>query len=228
MYCQQRHGRRSDPCRRPVYADFGFWFYTILLPLDLWIVFKSKNLNEFNLPTVGIICSPAPLGVVGMLAIQEDPNLIMLGWLTVTGLLLLRWCTPTSTGCFRRVSAHVRGFTFFRWRSPRWRRISCPTFCPRWAMRAGPSVRPAGRRGDLPSSYVVFYVLFHFLRMFVRAVLSAAGRPGDGRRKRDPGKLTASSAISKNRLGPAADRGEFFMLFRRSHTPAGSAPAGDG
>lgn len=68
---------------------FGFVFYTILLPLVLYIVFKSENLDAPKLPTVGIICSPAPLGVVGILTIEPNPNKYMLAWLIITGLILL-------------------------------------------------------------------------------------------------------------------------------------------
>ncbi len=68
---------------------FGFIFYTILLPLVLYIVFKSEILDDHKLPTVGIICSPAPLGVVGILTIEPNPNPYMLAWLVITGLILL-------------------------------------------------------------------------------------------------------------------------------------------
>ncbi|MDZ5255163.1 TDT family transporter [Clostridium sp. LIBA-8841] len=68
---------------------FGFIFYTILLPVVLYIVFKSEILDDHKLPTVGIICSPAPLGVVGILTIEPNPNPYMLAWLIVTGLILL-------------------------------------------------------------------------------------------------------------------------------------------
>ncbi|WP_300260823.1 TDT family transporter [Clostridium sp.] len=68
---------------------FGFTFYTILLPVVLYIVFKSEILDDHKLPTVGIICSPAPLGVVGILTIEPNPNPYMLAWLVITGLILL-------------------------------------------------------------------------------------------------------------------------------------------
>lgn len=68
---------------------FGFIFYTVLLPVVLYIVFKSEILDDYKLPTVGIICSPAPLGVVGILTIEPNPNPYMLAWLVVTGLILL-------------------------------------------------------------------------------------------------------------------------------------------
>lgn len=68
---------------------FGFTMYTLLLPLVLFIVFRSEKLEDHRLPTVGIICSPAPLGVVGMLTVYKQPNEIMLWWLIITGLLLL-------------------------------------------------------------------------------------------------------------------------------------------
>ena len=151
---------------------FGFWFYTLLLPLDLWIVFKSGNLNDSNLPTVGIICSPAPLGVVGMLTIQENPNLIMLGWLTVTGLLLLPVVYSYIYRLFQKgFKPMYAGFTF---------PLAIATLA---AYKLSDFLSALGYEtlgtvfgllGDVEifiASYVVFYVLFHFLRMFVRAVL---------------------------------------------------------
>lgn len=54
---------------------FWFIFYTILLPVILYIVFKSEILDDTKIPTVGIICSPAPLGIVGILTIESNPNI---------------------------------------------------------------------------------------------------------------------------------------------------------
>lgn len=68
---------------------FGFIFYTLLLPVVLYIVFRSEILDDHKLPTVGIVCSPAPLGIVGILSIEKTPNMYMLLWLIVTGLILL-------------------------------------------------------------------------------------------------------------------------------------------
>ena len=68
---------------------FGFTFYTLLLPVVLYIVFKSEILDDKKLPTVGIVCSPAPLGIVGILTIDPSPNIYMLTWLIITGLVLL-------------------------------------------------------------------------------------------------------------------------------------------
>lgn len=68
---------------------FGFTFYTLLLPVVLYIVFKSEILDDHRLPTVGIVCSPAPLGIVGILTIDPNPNGYMLAWLIITGLVLL-------------------------------------------------------------------------------------------------------------------------------------------
>ncbi|MGM9935354.1 hypothetical protein [uncultured Clostridium sp.] len=45
---------------------FGFVFYTILLPVVLYIVFKSEILDDMKLSTVGIVCLPAPIGIVGI------------------------------------------------------------------------------------------------------------------------------------------------------------------
>lgn len=77
---------------RPI-ADFmlyfGFIFYTALLPVVLYIVFRKDRMEYSKLPTIGIICSPAPLGVVGMLTVYSNPNKIMLYWLVITGLILL-------------------------------------------------------------------------------------------------------------------------------------------
>lgn len=54
---------------------FGFGFYTILLPVVLYIVFKSEILDDKKLPTVGIIGSPSPLGIVGILTIEEESSI---------------------------------------------------------------------------------------------------------------------------------------------------------
>lgn len=160
----------------PVIAQFmlyfGFWFYTILLSLNLWIVFRSGNLTDASLPTVGILCSPAPLGVVGMLTLQEDPNLLMLGWLVVTGLLLLPVVYYYICKLFPRgFRPTYAGFTF---------PLAIATlsayrmadFCSaRGYAGLGEAFQLLGDVEIFIASYVVCYVLFHFIRMFVLAVV---------------------------------------------------------
>lgn len=157
---------------------FGFWFYTILLPLNLWIVFRSGNLTDATLPTVGILCSPAPLGVVGMLTIQESPNLLMLGWLTLTGLLLLPvvYCYVWKLFAkgFRPTYA---GFTFPLAIAT----LAAYRLSEFWAGLGydllGKAFQLLGDVEIFIASYVVGYVLFHFLRMFVLAVLPPQDLP---------------------------------------------------
>lgn len=152
---------------------FGFTFYTLLLPLVLYIVFKSGNIDEKKLPVVGIICSPAPLGVVAMLTINPNPNPWMLLWLTVTGLALL----PVVYGYILKLfpkgfQPMFAGFTF---------PLAIATLA---AYKLGayfgtlnmPLMEQAftllGNIEIFIASYVVLYVLIHFLTMFGKAVHS--------------------------------------------------------
>lgn len=155
---------------------FGFVCYTLLLPLVLYIVFKSENLAGPKLPTVGIICSPAPLGVVGILTIEANPNPYMLAWLVVTGLILLVIVYGYIIKLFKEgFHPAYAAFTF---------PLAIATLA---AYKLSIYCQEMGRLllgrvfsvlGDIEifiASYVVFFVLLNFLNLFVRAISLKAG-----------------------------------------------------
>lgn len=150
---------------------FGFTFYTLLLPVVLYIVFKSGHLDKAKLPTVGIICSPAPLGVVGILTIEPEPNKLMLAWLVVTGLILLFVVYGYIIRLFREgFKPAYAAFTF---------PLAIATLA---AFKLSSYCQEIGNPllsyvfkvlGDVEifiATYVVFYVLIHFLLMFFKAL----------------------------------------------------------
>lgn len=150
---------------------FGFTCYTLLLPLVLYIVFRSEKLEDHRLPTVGIICSPAPLGIVGMLTVYKDPNLIMLWWLIITGLILLPIVYTYIIKLFKEgfKPAHA-SFTF---------PLAIATLA---ALKLSHYFNTHGIPilgsifeffGDVEifiASYVVILVLYNFLKLFVKAI----------------------------------------------------------
>lgn len=151
---------------------FGFCFYTFLLPVVLYIVFKSNNLDRAKLPTVGIICSPAPLGVVGILTTQAEPDKLMLAWLTITGLILLLIVYGYVFKLFREgFQPALAAFTF---------PLAIATLA---AFKMSAYFEALGRPlwsyvfkvlGDVEifiASYVVFFVLLNFIRLFVKALV---------------------------------------------------------
>ncbi len=150
---------------------FGFIFYTLLLPVVLYIVFRSEKLDDYKLPTVGIICSPAPLGVVGILTIEPNPNKYMLAWLVITGLILLVVVYGYILKLFKEgFKPSYAAFTF---------PLAIATFA---AYKLSSYCIGLGNivlgdifkfLGDIEifiSTYVVLFVLLNFLNMFVKAI----------------------------------------------------------
>lgn len=150
---------------------FGFIFYTILLPVVLYIVFKSEILDDKKLPTVGIVCSPAPLGIVGILTIEENPNFYMLLWLIVTGLILLIVVYSYIIKLFKEgFKPAYASFTF---------PLAIATLA---AFDLSDYFKSLGHLfwsgtfkllGDIEifiASYVVFFILLNFINMFVKAI----------------------------------------------------------
>lgn len=155
---------------------FGFVFYTLLLPLVLYIVFKSENLDGPKLPTVGIICSPAPLGVVGILTIEAAPNPYMLAWLVITGLILLVIVYGYIIKLFREGFKPAYAAFTFPLAIATLAAYKLSIYCE----SIGHTVlsRIFTGLGDVEifiASYVVFFVLLNFLNLFVRAINVRAG-----------------------------------------------------
>lgn len=150
---------------------FGFVFYTALLPLVLFIVFRSEKMEDHKLPTVGIICSPAPLGIVGMLTMSPNPNKYMLGWLIISGLCLLPVVYTYIVKMFKDgfKPGHA-SFTF---------PLAIATLA---AFKLGTYFSGLGYNGlghvftflgnieIFIATYVIFVVLYNFLKMFIKAI----------------------------------------------------------
>ena len=150
---------------------FGFTFYTILLPVVLYIVFKSEILDDKKLPTVGIVCSPAPLGVVGILTIEKNPNMYMLAWLIVTGFTLLIVVYTYIVKLFKE------GF------KPAYASFTFPLAIATLAeYKLSAFFKGLGEAhlssvfkllGDIEifiATYVIFFILLNFINMFIKAI----------------------------------------------------------
>lgn len=156
---------------------FGFIFYTILLPIVLYIVFKSEILDDHKLPTVGIVCSPAPLGIVGILTIEENPNIYMLTWLIVTGLILLIVVYTYIVRLFKEgFKPAYAAFTF---------PLSIATlaaydlgiyFQERGDILLGRLFELLGSIEIFIATYVVFFILLNFINMFFKALNPRIGQ----------------------------------------------------
>lgn len=156
---------------------FGFVFYTLLLPLVLYIVFKSEILDDHKLPTVGIICSPAPLGIVGILTIEPNPNPYMLAWLIITGLVLLVVVYGYILKLFKEgFKPSYAAFTF---------PLAIATLS---AFKLSTYFTDLGYAkmaslfkffGDVEifvATYVIFFILLNFLNMFFKAINPRFGK----------------------------------------------------
>jgi exfoliative toxin A/B len=155
---------------------FGFIFYTILLPVVLYIVFKSEILDDKKLPTVGIVCSPAPLGIVGILTIEPNPNIYMLTWLIVTGLILLLVVYSYIIKLFKEgFKPAYASFTF---------PLAIATlaafklsvyFTSTGYEKLGNIFELLGNIEIFIATYVVFFILLNFLNMFFKAINPRVG-----------------------------------------------------
>lgn len=155
---------------------FGFVFYTVLLPLVLYIVFKSENLAGPKLPTVGIICSPAPLGVVGILTIEPNPNPYMLTWLVVTGLILLVIVYGYIIKLFKEGFKPAYAAFTFPLAIATLAAYKLSVYCEAQGHQLmGHIFRGLGDIEIFIASYVVFFVLLNFLNLFVKAINTRAG-----------------------------------------------------
>ena len=156
---------------------FGFVFYTLLLPFVLYIVFKSEILDDRKLPTVGIVCSPAPLGIVGILTIEPEPNIYMLIWLIVTGLILLVVVYSYIIKLFKEgFKPAYASFTF---------PLAIATlaaydlgiyFKQRGELLLGQLFELLGNIEIFIATYVVFFILLNFINMFFTAINPRVGK----------------------------------------------------
>lgn len=150
---------------------FGFIFYTLLLPVVLYIVFRSEKLDDHKLPTVGIICSPAPLGVVGILTIEPNPNKYMLAWLVITGLILLVVVYGYIFKLFKEgFKPSYAAFTF-PLAIATLAAYKLSSYCIGLGnIVLGDIFRFLGDIEIFIATYVVLFVLLNFLNMFVKAI----------------------------------------------------------
>ncbi len=156
---------------------FGFICYTLLLPVVLYMVFKSEHLDDHKLPTVGIICSPAPLGVVGILSIDENPNPYMLAWLIITGLILLVIVYGYIVKLFKEGFKPTYAAFTFPLAIATLAAFKLSTYFATIGYTQLSSV--FGLLGDIEifiATYVVFFILINFLNMFAKAINPKLGR----------------------------------------------------
>ncbi|WP_309165147.1 TDT family transporter [Terrisporobacter mayombei] len=151
---------------------FGFTFYTILLPVVLYIVLKSEILDDKKLPTVGIVCSPAPLGIVGILAIESHPNMYMLIWLIVTGLILLGVVYGYIIKLFKDGFKPSYVVFTFPLAIATLAAYKLSTFF----ISTGHVFGVLGNVEIFIATYVVFFILLNFINMFIKAINPKVGK----------------------------------------------------
>ena len=150
---------------------FGFIFYTLLLPVVLYIVFKSEILDDHKLPTVGIVCSPAPLGIVGILSIETNPNIYMLTWLIVTGLILLVVVYSYIIKLFKEgFKPTYESFTFPLAIATLAAYDLSTYFLDGKYKFLGNIFKLLGDIEIFIATYVVFFILLNFINMFIKAI----------------------------------------------------------
>ncbi|MDU1538618.1 MAG: TDT family transporter [Paeniclostridium sordellii] len=150
---------------------FGFIFYTLLLPVVLYIVFKSEILDDKKLPTVGIICSPAPLGIVGILTIDPNPNIYMLTWLIITGLILLVVVYGYILKLFKEGFKPTYAAFTFPLAIATLAAFKLSTYFGKIGYKIiGNVFELLGNIEIFIATYVVFFVLLNFINLFFKAI----------------------------------------------------------
>ena len=150
---------------------FGFIFYTALLPVVLYIVFRSEKLDDHKLPTVGIICSPAPLGVVGILTIEPNPNKYMLAWLVITGLILLVVVYGYILKLFKEGFKPTYAAFTFPLAIATLAAYKLSAYCIQLGnIKLGNLFELLGNIEIFIATYVVLFILINFLTLFVKAI----------------------------------------------------------
>ena len=124
-----------------------------------------------KLPTVGIICSPAPLGIVGILTIEENPNIFMLLWLIVTGLILLVVVYSYIWRLFKEgFKPAYASFTFLLAIATMAAYDLGKYFTDLGYNFGGHNFKVLSDMEIFIATYVIFFILLNFVNMFIKAM----------------------------------------------------------
>lgn len=149
---------------------FGVFFYIVTWPIMVYRMFWHKDkVEDHKMPTIGIMAAPASLCIAGYLTITNAPNMFLLGFLAVTSFFNLGLVYTYIIGFIKK------GFV------PTYAALTFPLAI---------SVVAAMKMSALFSEYsvlsnilrlvaqveifiatgVIFYVLYNFLNLFVKAI----------------------------------------------------------
>lgn len=148
---------------------FGFLWYVVAWPVMLYRVYRCEKLEEHKLPTIGVMAAPGSLCIVGYLTSFANPNIYILGFLIVTSLFNLVLVYTYITSFLNK------GF------KPTYAALTFPLAISVLAMyKTSAYVESLGLStgifkllGDFEifiATYVVFYVLNNFIKLFLGAI----------------------------------------------------------
>ncbi|MGL5415617.1 MAG: TDT family transporter [Clostridium sp.] len=149
---------------------FGIFFYVVTWPVMVYRMFwHREKVEDHKMPTIGIMAAPASLCIAGYLTITQTPNMILLSFLAVTSLFNLGLVYTYIIGFIKKGFAPTYAALTFPLA------ISVVASLKMSKLFVGNMILSNGFRilGDVEifiATGVIFYVLFNFLNLFVKAV----------------------------------------------------------
>lgn len=148
---------------------FGFFWYVVAWPIMLYRVYKCEKIEEHKLPTIGVMAAPASLCIVGYITSFANPNPYVLGFLIITSLFNLVLVYTYITDFIKN------GF------KPIYAALTFPLAISVLAMyKTSAYVNGLGFNGSVfkllgdmeifIATYVIFYVLNNFIKLFLSAI----------------------------------------------------------
>ncbi|MBM7835058.1 TDT family transporter [Clostridium sardiniense] len=149
---------------------FGFIIYIITWPIMLYRVFNHKAIEEHHLPTIGIMAAPASLCLVGYITAFKTLNPIILGVLIVISIINLLLVYTYIVGFIKKGFAPIYASLTF----PLAISIMAAYKVSEYLMKVGGVGAGVFKvLGDIEifiGTGVIFYVVFNFLLLFVKAI----------------------------------------------------------
>ena len=155
---------------------FGLFWYIVVWPIMVYRIFRCEAIEENKLPTIGVMAAPASLCIVGYLTAFKNPNNVILTFLVITSLFNLFLV-------YSYISKFIKkGF------SPTYAALTFPLAISVLAMyKFSAYLNNIGIFGSeffkiighieiLIATYVIFYVIINFIKLFLKAINVIGGK----------------------------------------------------
>ncbi|MBY0756490.1 TDT family transporter [Clostridium sardiniense] len=149
---------------------FGFIIYIITWPIMLYRVFNHKAIEEHHLPTIGIMAAPASLCLVGYITAFKTLNPIILGVLIVISIINLLLVYTYIVGFIKKGFAPIYASLTFPLAISIMAAYKVSEYLMNVGGVGGGVFKVLGDIEIFIGTGVIFYVVFNFLLLFVKAI----------------------------------------------------------